>query len=120
MSKKINQQFNCSKMMLPEHCGQLREHSAGLKIDSQKAFVETDEQLLEEWQQIFDLAFAKKLPLTIVYNEAGEAKTVTGTPSAVKTDEESIAFKPGNAREQKILVKAILGLRLCGNEQKVT
>jgi hypothetical protein len=119
MSKKINQQFNCSKMMLPEHCGQLREHSVWLKAGSQKSSVEADEQLLEEWQLIFNLALTNQLPLKVVYSETGVTKMVTGIPFAVEIDQGCIKVKPGNSRGQKILIKAILELRLSGGDPRV-
>ncbi len=70
MSKKFNQQFACSKMMLPEHRGSLQEHKQKLewKESNRRPFL--DEQRHEELQQLLEQATFKRheLNFTVLYS----------------------------------------------------
>ncbi|HSW35258.1 MAG TPA: YolD-like family protein [Candidatus Limnocylindrales bacterium] len=72
MSKKINQQFNCSKMMLPEHRERLQKQTALSRWKEEHHRPVLDEQQQELLQHIFEqsLLHRQKIKITVL-NENG-------------------------------------------------
>ncbi|HED24090.1 MAG TPA: hypothetical protein ENN91_03100 [Firmicutes bacterium] len=80
MSKKMEQQFNSSKMMLPEHrCG-LQEHAAQIRQAEKCRRPFIDEQLAEEYQQLLNEAFFYRRKLNIVILKPDGRHSVSGVP----------------------------------------
>jgi hypothetical protein len=80
MSKKINHQFHCSRMMLPEHCSVLREHSVELERKENFLIPNHDEQQLEECQQLLEQALADGLELSFMLVTASGREAIRGVP----------------------------------------
>lgn len=112
MSKKINQQFNCSKMMLPEHCGQLREHSAAYeKVEAGRKPC-FDEQLREEQQRTLDQAlFAGQMIVVTILNSSG-SHTFRGVPLRIDQALGCLVLDVGEVRPCRIKAVEITGLAL--------
>lgn len=72
MSKKLTRQFDCSKMMLPEHRAGLRRHIDQIEWDEKHRRPRLDEQRREELQGILETALLKQQPVKVtVLNENG-------------------------------------------------
>lgn len=80
MSKKLNHQFACSKMMLPEHWAMLREQTLAEYRAESSRVPETDEQLHEEQQYILEDARSGEKTVTIKTMGSGGYKYCTGIP----------------------------------------
>ena len=72
MVNKLNNQFLCSRMMLPEHVRELRKQAYEAEIQEISKIPELDEQRLEEMDKILKKAIKKNLPVRItVMNPKG-------------------------------------------------
>jgi hypothetical protein len=112
MSKKINQQFNCSKMMLPEHCGQLREHSAAYENAEACSSPCFDEQLREEQQHTLDQALlAGQMIVVTIINSSG-THTFRGVPLRIDQVAGCLVLDAGEVRPSRIKAAEITGLTL--------
>ncbi|MFU8794585.1 MAG: YolD-like family protein [Dethiobacteria bacterium] len=112
MSKKINQQFNCSKMMLPEHCGSLREHVKNLEREEIYRFPVIDEQLWEEQQRMFGQALFTGHTIKInVINSSG-SHTYRGVPLRIDQVAGLILVDTGKTGLLKIRATEITRLEL--------
>lgn len=80
MSKKLNQQFSCSQMMLPEHRSTLQEHAAQNRWYEAMQKPVLDEQEQERLQQILEEALAKKQNITVTVLEESGRNTYQGIP----------------------------------------
>lgn len=112
MSKKINQQFNCSKMMLPEHCGSLREHVENLKREEIYRLPVIDEQLWEEQQRMLGQALfaGHRVRITII-NSSG-SHTYRGVPLRIDQVAGIIVVNIGKTGLLKIRAAEITRLEL--------
>jgi hypothetical protein len=110
MSKKINQQFTCSKMMLPEHCGQLREHSAAYeKVEacSRPCF---DEQLHEEQQRVLDQALLAGQKILVTIIDSSGSHTFCGVPLRIDQVSGYLFLDVGEIRPCRVRAAEITGL----------
>jgi len=112
MSKKINQQFACSKMMLPEHRGSLQEQSAAVKRADESSRPELDQQERERLQQIFEQALHVRRALRVtVFTETGR-EIFTGIPLRVDPAGGKIIFSSGSTGVRAIRTADIVHLEL--------
>ncbi len=114
MSKKINQQFHCSKMMLPEHCGKLRDHADRLEREEIYRRPVIDEQLWEEQQRILGQALftGQQIMITII-NSSGY-HTYRGVPLRIDQIAGFILIENGEQRPFKIRATEIIRLEFHG------
>jgi hypothetical protein len=80
MSKKINRQFACSRMMLPEHSGTLEEHNSSAAWDETHRRPHLDEQRQEEMQQILARAILNRLKIKLIILNGSGYHTYCGVP----------------------------------------
>jgi len=80
MSKKLNQQFACSKMMLPEHRSGLQEQDAKNHRAEESSRPELDEQERERLQHVFEQALAGSRVLKVTLFTGTGRETFTGVP----------------------------------------
>ncbi|MEW5784577.1 MAG: YolD-like family protein [Bacillota bacterium] len=82
MSKKLTHQFGCSRMMLPEHRGQLQRHREQTRQREEYRRPLFDEQQQEQFQHALEQSLRHGLPLqvTVVLTGSGR-RTFTGTVS---------------------------------------
>ncbi len=110
MSKKINQQFACSKMMLPEHRGSLQEQSTEKKRADESSRPELDEQERERLQQIFEQAFTGRRVLRVTVFTGTGREVFTGIPLRVDPAGSNIIFSSGTVRGRRVRAADILHL----------
>ena len=110
MSKKISQQFLCSKMMLPEHCAGLKEYAAGKQWAENHRRPDIDQQMHEELQRTLEQALVKQESLKItILNDSGY-RTYSGIP--VHSDPASGLICLQNGRNRPKTVKAAEVVRI--------
>jgi hypothetical protein len=112
MSKKINQQFSCSKMMLPEHCGQLREHSAAYENAEACSRPCFDQQLREEQQHTLDQALLTGLMIVVTVINSSGTHTFCGVPLRIDQVAGCLVLDTGEVRPSRIKAAEITGLTL--------
>ncbi len=112
MSKKINQQFNCSKMMLPEHCGQLREHSAAYERAEARSRPCFDEQLRDEQQRTLDQALLTGQMIAVTIINSSGSHTFSGVPLRIDQALGCLVLDVGEVRPCRIKAVEITGLTL--------
>ncbi|MDY6826764.1 MAG: YolD-like family protein [Bacillota bacterium] len=80
MSKKNEQQFTSSKMMLPEHrCG-LQKHSDELRHSEERRRPMIDEQMQEEYQRLLNEALFHHRRLKLIILKSDGRHYITGMP----------------------------------------
>lgn len=114
MSKKINQQFNCSKMMLPEHCGSLREHNDRLERKEIYRRPIIDEQLWEEQQRILGQALLTGHQIMITIINSSGYHTYRGVPLRIDQITGFILIANGEQQPFKIRATEIIHLEFSG------
>jgi len=110
MSKKLNQQFACSKMMLPEHRGSLQEHNTQLRRDEKNSRPVLDEQQWERLQQIFESSLAEGRALKVTLINGTGRETFTGIPLSSDPTAGRITFSSGSGRPQAVKAADIVRL----------
>lgn len=80
MSKKINRQFDCSMMMLPEHRGLLQQQAARNRHEEKNRRPHLDEQEHARLQHVLEQAMLQKKPLAITFINEGERRVCRGIP----------------------------------------
>ncbi|MFO8192346.1 MAG: YolD-like family protein [Bacillota bacterium] len=80
MSKKIEQQFNSSKMMLPEHRCSLQKHSGELQHSEEQRRPVIDEQLQEEYQRLLNKALSHHRRIKLIILKSDGRHYITGVP----------------------------------------
>ncbi|MDW7740117.1 MAG: YolD-like family protein [Bacillota bacterium] len=112
MSKKMSQQFACSKMMLPEHRDNLLQHRRTEERTERCRQPAVDEQALAEQQQIFEEALhsRRSLRITIVTEEG--CLTYTGLVRRCDFALRTLFLDTGFSKSQKISVSEIVGICL--------
>ncbi len=65
MSKKLYNQFICSRMMLPEHVRALSKHEQESKLKELCWMPELDKQRLEEFDRILQKAVKEEMPVRL-------------------------------------------------------
>ncbi len=108
MSKKINQQFACSKMMLPEHRGSLQEHCRQSSRAEESSRPDLDEQERERLQQIFEQALAGKRALQVTVFTGTGRESFTGIPLSSDCAGGRIYFSSGPGRPRSVRAADIL------------
>ena len=116
MSKKIDRQFCCSKMMLPEHRSGLRDNAARNRLHEENNRPELDEQQRERLQQTFEQALAERQTLLVTIITKAGRKTFTGTPLRSDPASGIIIFSSGSASARPQAIKAGDILRLEPND----
>jgi hypothetical protein len=110
VSKKFNQQFACSRMMLPEHCGSLRKHAAAkIKAEEQRRPL-IDEQLQEEQQQILEQALRGQKCLRFEVFTASGREHLSGVPRRLDENAGTILIDTGSNKLQMIRATAVIKL----------
>ncbi len=72
MSKKMNQQFACSSMMLPEHRGRLNRERKETRWQEEHRRALLDEQEQERFQRALEQSLQQGIPLKLtVLNNSG-------------------------------------------------
>ncbi len=66
MSKKLNNQFICSRMMLPEHVRALSKYEQESKLKELCKRPELDEQRLEEFDRVLQRAIKEELLVRVM------------------------------------------------------
>ncbi len=110
MSRKFNQQFACSRMMLPEHCGNLQQHAAAKARCEEQRKPLADEQLQAEKQQILEQALHdhKNLLFTLL-TDSGRS-SLSGVPYKLDENAGTIFIDTGNEKKVIIKASAVIGL----------
>ncbi len=107
MSKKLNQQFSCSKMFLPEHRASLQQRSEKLQQDEDRRRPILDEQRQEELQQILEQAILNKQPLKLIVLNGSGYESCYGVPLRCDTATGIITVDSGNARPDRLKAATI-------------
>lgn len=102
MSKKINQQFLCSRMMLPEHCSGLNEHAFRKKWEENHRRPDMDDQLQEQLQQELEQALAKQQALKITFLDYSGYHTYIGVPLRIDPTAGLIFLHTGKGRPRAV------------------
>jgi len=110
MSKKFNQQFACSRMMLPEHCGSLRQHAASVKRAEEQRRPLTDEQLQAEQQQLLEEALGHKLRVEFTLLDESGRSTLSGVPYRLDETAGTIYIDTGSDKPVKIRAASVIGI----------
>jgi len=111
MSKKFNQQFACSRMMLPEHRSSLQQHNAKTAWEENHRRPFLDEQRQEELQQLLEQAIFKQQRLNFTVLNNGGYQTITGIP--LRSDPAAgfiYIFDAGGTRRRKIMAADVVNL----------
>lgn len=106
----MNQQFLCSKMMLPEHCSELRKHTENSKWAEDYRRPLLDEQFREELQQRLEQAFAARKALRVAILQDRAHHTITGVPLRFEPTTGVIYFDTGGPQPMPILAAEIVNL----------
>ncbi len=111
MSKKMSQQFACSKMMLPEHRGSLQEKAARNRRLEENSHPELDEQERQRLQMIFEQALTgrRALKVTVLTGNNGR-DTFSGIPLRSDSTSGTIIFDPGSGQTRSVRAVDILYL----------
>jgi hypothetical protein len=112
MSKKLTQQFACSRMMLPEHCGNLRKHAAEKKRSEEQRRPLRDEQLQGEQQQILEQAFRGQKCLEINLLKTSGHSSYHGVPRRLDENAGTIIIDTGNGNLLTIRAAEVINLIL--------
>ncbi len=107
MSKKLNQQFSCSKMFLPEHRASLKQRNEKLQRDEDHRRPILDEQRQEELQQILEQAISNKQPLKLIALNDSGYRSYHGVPLRCDTAAGIIIIDSGSARPERLKAAAI-------------
>lgn len=110
MSKKINQQFACSKMMLPEHRGGLQQHRNQKDQDEENSRPHFDEQHWERLQQLYEEALSGRRTLEVTVFTQNGRKTFTGIPWRGDPAAGKISFSSGSASPRVVRIADIVDL----------
>ncbi len=110
MSKKMTQQFLCSKMMLPEHCSGLRKYAEDKKWAENHRRPLLDEQFREELQQILELAMAEQQPLKFTVLDSGGYRAYSGIPLRSDPATGLIYLRSGSSRLQAVKASEVVGI----------
>ncbi len=110
MSKKINQQFACSRMMLPEHCDSLRQHTAAVQRAEEQGRPLTDEQLRAEQQRLLEEALYCKLRLKFTLLDETGRSSLSGLPCRVDETAGTIYIDTGSGKPVKIKAASVIGI----------
>ena len=105
MSKKINHQFNCSTMLLPEHNAALKQHFAKPRQEENSRRPLKDEQLLAEEEQLLQEALycGKKLLFTVI--DCAGRKIFSGVPLRFEEPGALIVIAAEGKQGQRRLLK---------------
>ena len=112
MSKKFNQQFACSKMMLPEHRGSLQEQSVKTQWNETHRRPLFDEQRQEELQQILDQAIVKRQTLQCTILNSSGYQVYSGVPLRIDQTAGKIILDTSDRRTQAITAAEVVQLEV--------
>lgn len=110
MSKKIKQQFLCSKMMLPEHYSDLQKHTAGKQWAENHRRPHLDEQFQEELQQILEQALSEHKPLKIITLNNKGYRVYSGIPLRSDPTTGLILLDSGKCRPQRVKACEVISI----------
>lgn len=111
MSKKLTQQFGCSKMMLPEHRRELQKQEEIKQQEESKKPSLWDDQQLELWDRMICLSLRQKVLLKITYRSEEHHHTAEGIVIGKREGTVKI-FLPCRERLLEIPIKKIAGMEL--------
>ncbi len=112
MSKRISNQFNCSKMMLPEHCGHLRRRADDLDQREKRRQPLIDEQLHEEQQLLLEKALAAGIALHFTLLSSKGTAKLAGIPRRISQQQGVIMIDTGEMRPLSIKAADVIALTL--------
>jgi len=110
VSKKLTQQFACSRMMLPEHCGSLRQHAKSLMRAEEQRWPLTDEQLQAEQQQLLEEALGHKLRVEFTLLDESGRSSLSGVPYRLDETAGMIYIDTGSGKPVKIRAASVIGM----------
>lgn len=114
MSKKINQQFLCSRMMLPEHCSGLNDYTLRKKWAENHRRPDLDDQQQEQLQYELEQALAEQQELIItVLNESGY-HTCIGVPLRIDPTTGLIFIHTGKNRPGAVKAADVVKIAYAG------
>jgi hypothetical protein len=112
MSKKICQQFACSKMMLPEHRTSLQKQGSAAEWAENHPSIILDEQLQEELQRTMECALEKSLEIKLTILNSSGYHTYRGVPLRLDSTSGTVYIESGATRPQAIRAAEIIRLEL--------
>ncbi|MCJ7806040.1 MAG: YolD-like family protein [Clostridia bacterium] len=112
MSSKINQQFACSKMMLPEHRVSLRDQSTKAQWKETHRRPLFDEQRQDELQQILGQAILKRQTLQFTILNSSGYRIYSGVPLRIEQTAGKIILDTGDRRTQAITAAEVVQLEV--------
>jgi hypothetical protein len=109
MSKKLLNQFHCSRMMLPEHRQKLKEHQEKTAFKEKYPLPLLDEQQWEEFQHLLhqSIQIGVKLKITVLTSRGYSA--ITGVVTKVDAVSNQIVLTTARGTE-KIAVKQLVDI----------
>ncbi len=106
----MNQQFLCSKMMLPEHYSDLQKHADQLAWDEIHRYPELDEQRQEEMQQVFEQALAGQTAVEITTLTNSGYRFYSGIPLRIDQAYGLVYLRDKEGKLIKIPAREVTGL----------
>jgi hypothetical protein len=107
--KKMNDQFLCSRMMLPEHRKALSQRQQKIREAEDRRIPLFDEQELELWEWFLRQSLEQGTKITVSYLSEGGEKIVSGV--ALKNDiPGGMIIMAGKKSRVRVEVKKILSI----------
>jgi len=110
VSKKANQQFACSKMMLPEHRGGLQEHRLRMEREETNRCPLLDEQRHEELQHLLRSATFKRQKIRFTVLNSSGRHSLCGIPLRCDSSTGLIYIDNGGSRPHKIMAASVIAI----------
>lgn len=117
MSKKIRQQFSCSKMMLPEHSVHYATHKISTKKEELHRRPALDEQYQEQLQQNLSLAMMEQRLIRIKILNAEGFCTYSGIPRRINQVTGTIDLDDGGTAVKRIRASEVVSLDFSKDDQ---
>ena len=112
MSKKMTHQFNCSKMMLPEHHSTLQKHEADIRSREKYRRPSLDEQRQEELQYLFEAALLQGRQLKITVLKENGYQTYSGLPRPGQGNPGFLNLRSMGGKQKNIRLTEIVDIKL--------
>lgn len=117
MSKKISQQFKCSKMMLPEHNYQYSADKLNAKHQDARRRPALDEQYQEQLQQKLSRAVMEQRLIRVKILSTDGCCTYRGIPRRVNPVTGIIDLDDDCGRIQRIKASEVINLDFCNADK---
>ena len=110
MTKKLKNQFLCSRMMLPEHVAALNKHNKEMKEKELFNIPEYDEQQLKLWEALLKSSMLEGLEVEINYLSSAGPVLISGIVLGMNLLRKTIRIK-SKETSKNIFLKNILGVK---------